>query len=743
MLVKALAIVSACVLSVCQAAPTCPLEGPVFPKPLRLAQSDTIKAAVSILTGLFKGVTDNAQNYSFALEVFSAHDPDPIFSVLHTAPNLAKLNTTGVKTVNENTVFRLGSLTKIHTIYLFLINAGDKIWNQPITKYVPELQALANRSDPVADTAWGKVTIGGLATQMTGVPRDYGLLGELTQTPATRDNVIQYGFPPLSTQELPPCGDFPTCSRKREFSNVRTDKWLPLISLVEFFNGIKQFYPSLTPFTSAAYSNVGFQLLGYALETITGKPFESLLKETVLEPLGLNNTFFRAPDSKRGIIPGNPDQTGWSFDLGEAAAAGNIYTSVGDLSEIGRAILGYKLLDPATTRRWLKPFSFSTDPHASVARHGEREESMSQGNLPDYDIGISVLLAGELPTNANFNLLDIIGEVLIPAVEEAARVEAGAIYSGYYAFANTTRLNSSMTITTDDQPGLSVSGWISNGTDFAWTSTALQNGYLPVIPRIRLYPTGLEGQGPNGGKRVVFKAVFEDAGAPSLATAMFSTECATWINVASVIYGSAAMDELIFNVDSAGEVTSITSPSLRVTLDKQPANRERMTTGRRDGGNAGFSDMRTCPGFPASSTHPKSSEHNRHAFLVDSYDSLGYWQHCWIGLDICRALYIPATAVVTGLNYFYLAYQHRSVDREWRGYAGGGVANLLLVPFTLIFIGGINSTLMASLPSAQGKKAVSLDTARQLIGMWGNLNFYRIFMPLAGAALGLWNLLSE
>lgn len=172
MLVKALAIVSACVLSVCQAAPTCPLEGPVFPKPLRLAQSDTIKAAVSILTGLFKGVTDNAQNYSFALEVFSAHDPDPIFSVLHTAPNLAKLNTTGVKTVNENTVFRLGSLTKIHTIYLFLINAGDKIWNQPITKYVPELQALANRSDPVADTAWGKVTIGGLATQMTGVPRD-------------------------------------------------------------------------------------------------------------------------------------------------------------------------------------------------------------------------------------------------------------------------------------------------------------------------------------------------------------------------------------------------------------------------------------------------------------------------------------------------------------------------------------------------------------------------------------------
>lgn len=53
------------------------------------------------------------------------------------------------------------------------------------------------------------------------------------------------------------------------------------------------------------------------------------------------------------------------------------------------------------------------------------------------------------------------------------------------------------------------------------------------------------------------------------------------------------------------------------------------------------------------------------------------------------------------------------------------------------------NSLSVEVPSAQGKKAVSLDTARQLIGMWGNLNFYRIFMPLAGAALGLWNLLSE
>ncbi|TGJ83614.1 hypothetical protein E0Z10_g5138 [Xylaria hypoxylon] len=527
-------------------------------------ESEAIKAAISNLTDTFKGITDGAQNYSFALEIFSAHNPDPVFSVLHTAPNLAMLNTTGVKTVDENTVFRLGSLTKIYTIYLFLINAGDELWNEPITKYVPELQALTNHSDPATKTAWEKVTIGGLATQMTGIPRDYALLGELTQTPVTRDYVLEYGFPPLGAQEQPPCGDFPTCDRE------------------QFFSGIEQFYPSLPPFTTPAYSNVAFQLLGYALETITGKAFESLLEETIIKPLDLKNTFLRAPEHARGVIPGDPDLTGWSFDLGEAAGAGNIYTSVRDLSDVGRAILNYELLDPVTTRRWLKPFSFSTDPHASVGAPWPSIPAYSKKRVtlftitnallptvPDYDIGISVLLAGELPANANFNLLDIIGEVLIPAVEEAARAEAGAIYNGHYAFANTTQLNSSMTIKTDDQPGLGVSQWISNGTDFAWTSTALQNGYFPLTPRIRLYPTGLEGQGPNGSKKVVFKAVFEDADAPSKAAAMFSTDCATWVNVASVIYGSAAMDELIFDVDSEGKVTSITSPSLRVTLNKK------------------------------------------------------------------------------------------------------------------------------------------------------------------------------
>ncbi|KAI0198112.1 hypothetical protein F4808DRAFT_268247 [Astrocystis sublimbata] len=111
-------------------------------------------------------------------------------------------------------------------------------------------------------------------------------------------------------------------------------------------------------------------------------------------------------------------------------------------------------------------------------------------------------------------------------------------------------------------------------------------------------------------------------------------------------------------------------------------------------------------------------------------------------VQFSRSLYVPVTGVVTGLNYFYLAHRHHAVGREWRGYAGGGVANLLLLPFTVFFIAGINNTLIAALHSNPARKVLSLDTARHLIGRWGDLNFYRIFMPLAGAALGMWNLLS-
>jgi CubicO group peptidase (beta-lactamase class C family) len=139
-----------------------------------------MKAAIANLTDTFTARdADNstgAYSTSYSIEVWSASDVGgtPLFSWHHTAPNLTTLNTTGVRKVDQNTVYRLGSLTKIFTIYTWLVQDGDTRWNEPITKYVPELAAVADRAknDPVGNVDWEEVTIGALASQMAGVVRD-------------------------------------------------------------------------------------------------------------------------------------------------------------------------------------------------------------------------------------------------------------------------------------------------------------------------------------------------------------------------------------------------------------------------------------------------------------------------------------------------------------------------------------------------------------------------------------------
>lgn len=290
-----------------------------------------------------------------------------------------------------------------------------------------------------------------------------------------------------------------------------------------------------------------------------------------------------------------------------------MYSSIADISALGRAILSSKLISPATTRRWLKPAAMSSEPNAGVgAPWGVRRISLtSQANgkrtidsfnkagrigyyssllilLPDYDIGISALIAGpSIPGNTNFNLADLIGNRLLPALEDAGREQAQAIYGGIYS---DPAKNSSLRITTSsDRPGLGIENWISNGTYMQYVSVVLQSGYQPVNPTIRLYPTGLETiltQEKNGrkGKRIGYKAVFEDAQLPARSPSdgsMFSTDCGTWVSFTGVSYGTYALDQFVFEVDESGNVRSLESLALRVTLKKEGNSGGRRRTIRR------------------------------------------------------------------------------------------------------------------------------------------------------------------
>ena len=277
-----------------------------------------------------------------------------------------------------------------------------------------------------------------------------------------------------------------------------------------------------------------------------------------------------------------------------------MYSSLSDLSTLGRAILASTLLPPAITRRWLKPVAMSSEPNAGVGSPwGVRRITLtSQANgkrtvdafnkagrigyysallilLPDYDVGISVVIAGPtIPGNTNFNLADIIGNRLLPALEEAGREQAQATYGGVYSDGK----NSSLSITTQsDRPGLGIENWVSNGVNMQYVSVVLQGGYQPVNPTIRLYPTGLETvlsveKDGRRGRRIGYKAVFEDLNLPGRSPAdgsMFSTDCGTWVSFTGVSYGTYALDQFIFEVDEGGRVRSLESLALRAVLRRE------------------------------------------------------------------------------------------------------------------------------------------------------------------------------
>jgi len=340
-----------------------------------------------------------------------------------------------------------------------------------------------------------------------------------------------------------------------------------------------------------------------------------------------------------------------------------MYTSSNDLSTLGRAILRSTLLKPAMTRRWMKPFSFTSDPKAMVGmpwgvRRIELAESMffflffsplfflshssysflslfffsllteldssyyqfvhtynKAGNigsyyallalLPELDIGYTVLVAGQPPAGLSMDIAEALTNTYLPTLTYVARTQANATFAGQYRYTgnlttasnstayynstlgrfpfrhrrqtlNTTtpqRLNSSLLVTVDDQPGLAIHNWFSNGTDMMYISTAAASNvsaefFDRMRPSVRLYPTGLEDVLPSGrGKRVAFKAVFEDLSLPDK-NGTYVTDCATWVGVTSVVYGSRPLDLFIFEMDERGRVVSVENAALRLRLDK-------------------------------------------------------------------------------------------------------------------------------------------------------------------------------
>jgi len=210
------------------------------------------------------------------------------------------------------TKFRLGSITKQFTsmLTLQLVEQGKIKLDGKLSDYLPDY-----RKD-VGD----KVTIHNLLTHTSGIP-------SYTDQP---------GF----------------------FENVSRNPYKVADFVKKYTSGDLLFEPG----SKFAYNNSGYFLLGAIIERVTGKPYEQVLKEKILDPLGMKNTGYDHYDAiiqqrAAGYSKTLDGYTNAAYlDMSIPYAAGSLYSTVDDLSLWDQALYTDKLLSAQSKELMYKPF---------------------------------------------------------------------------------------------------------------------------------------------------------------------------------------------------------------------------------------------------------------------------------------------------------------------------------------------------------------------------------------------------
>ena len=73
-------------------------------------------------------------------------------------------------------------------------------------------------------------------------------------------------------------------------------------------------------FNTPVYGNVPFQILAYALEAITQKPYADIFDSSLRKPLGLSRTSLEPPqDADNALIPGGKSESWWDVSMGDGS----------------------------------------------------------------------------------------------------------------------------------------------------------------------------------------------------------------------------------------------------------------------------------------------------------------------------------------------------------------------------------------------------------------------------------------
>lgn len=152
---------------------TCPLNAQQYPSPTHLRNEARFLSAVD---GLGDKLRANASEFpynetSFSISVFTTSDEGLAWEYHHASPLLTN-SSQGARNVDADSIYRIASMSKLTTVYLFLLCAGEDKWSDSIADWIPELLTAASLEENAAVPDWQNITIGDLAGQIAGVSRD-------------------------------------------------------------------------------------------------------------------------------------------------------------------------------------------------------------------------------------------------------------------------------------------------------------------------------------------------------------------------------------------------------------------------------------------------------------------------------------------------------------------------------------------------------------------------------------------
>lgn len=580
-----------------------------YPPPLDLSSNNSIvtQAWKNLTTAFDAYLKENetagseafsgVENVTFSLGVFSLHDPATSkLQYHHASPETIKA-VNGTNKVDADSIYRMASVTKLITVFGGMLELSEAQWNTPLSEVFPILGQYtrdhAGDSDPVGAIQWDSITPWALANQQSGFPgggiAGVDLLALAIASGKPNAFADTYGFSPADISGLGPCWT------ETDPSACTTD---------EIIKDASSLSPSFLPWTSPSYSNTGFIMLGLTISAITGKPMDDIYTNSIFGPLGMDSS------RSSNILPTDQEEINRSVVVGDAAQwfgpggastpSGGLLSTTNDLSKFGINLLNSTLLPKSTTHKWMKPSSFTASLNYAVGAPWEiyRYIHPSTGKvtdlytklgdsgpyggilvlIPEYDAGFSLLNGASnetLRSSAALVVLDSVAELLIPSLEAQAAAEATNNFVGTYVSPDTA-LNYSMTVSfnkstvTGSLSGLSLSGWISNGTD----SLEFFGGVIP-----KLQPT-IPNQSVAGPGQVALKAAVSPqlssyATASELGVGPFTGFVATnadWTNgdALSTYYRRAAANLFVFDVDADGSALSVTPSATKVKLERKP-----------------------------------------------------------------------------------------------------------------------------------------------------------------------------